>query len=179
MSQRFVTAIVASALTVTVAAPSVARAIGLRYNATNSTAIGFWLERRFDASTPYLFACPEASRPAIATAVNRGFLPAGDCPSGLAPLLKRIVARPTDTVALWQSGVLVNGVAESDAAVLAADSVGRPLPHVPFGFYHLASDQYWVMGDHSPASLDSRYFGPVTGNEIMASAEPVLTWEWR
>ncbi len=32
----------------------------------------------------------------------------------------------------------------------------------------LGSDEWWVEGDHAPSSTDSRHFGPVTGDELMA-----------
>ncbi len=43
-----------------------------------------------------------------------------------------------------------------------------------FGPYHLASDEYWMMGDNRDNSLDSRYFGPVKDWELKGT--PLLRY---
>jgi signal peptidase I len=49
------------------------------------------------------------------------------------------------------------------------------VPGGSIGERTLASDEYWVEGDHPTASTDSRSFGPVTREEIKAT---VLAVYW-
>lgn len=41
----------------------------------------------------------------------------------------------------------------------------RPLPKTQ---WHLAQDEYFLLGDNSPVSIDSRHWGPVRGKQILA-----------
>ena len=40
----------------------------------------------------------------------------------------------------------------------------------------LARNELFLLSDTNPASLDSRYFGPITASEVLGVARPLLTW---
>lgn len=108
---------------------------------------------------------------------ERGYLRRGDCPSGVMPVVKEIVAVPGDCVRVERSGLVVNGRELPGTALLLRDSEGRPLPHARLGERRLADDELWVVGRSSPRSWDSRYFGVVGAQQIRGTAAPWLTWE--
>lgn len=85
-------------------------------------------------------------------------------------VVKRIIARPHETIQLRDDGVYVNGRILHE-------------PYVPKGMYTysrrmedrvltLKSDQYFVMGDNRFLSLDSRWYGPVTRSELRGTLAP-------
>ena len=63
-----------------------------------------------------------------------------------------------------------------DSAVAARDSIGRPLPHVPWGSHQVAPGEVWLFGFNNVRSWDARYFGPVPLSEVRGALKPVLTW---
>jgi conjugative transfer signal peptidase TraF len=95
------------------------------------------------------------------------------CPHGYQPLLKPIVAMTGDVVELTPNVVLVNGRSHSHSATVNQDSQGRPLPHLPWGRYLLAPGEVWVLSTFSANSWDSRYFGPIRVESVIATAAPL------
>ena len=93
--------------------------------------------------------------------MQRGYLQAGSCPSGLRPLLKRLAGLPGDYI-------------EADALVIrSVDSQGRHMPSVlQSGF--IPSGMAFVLADHA-GSFDSRYFGFVP-LESLQRVQAVLTF---
>jgi signal peptidase I len=84
-------------------------------------------------------------------------------------VVKRIIARPNETIQLRDDGVYVNG---------------RLLPeaYVPKGAYtfsrrmgnrvlHLSADEYFVMGGNRLVSQDSRWYGPVRARDLLGALE--------
>jgi conjugative transfer signal peptidase TraF len=99
-----------------------------------------------------------------------------ECPSGSQPLLKPIAAVAGDVVELTAETVRINGTRMPDSATHAQDRRGRPLPHWPWGRYQLAPGELWVMSPYHPASWDSRYFGPIRAESVIATATPLWVW---
>jgi len=106
----------------------------------------------------------------------RGYLRKGDCPSGAEPVAKIVEALPGDILEVQPGWVSIDGQVFADSAVAARDSIGRPLPHVPWGRREVAPGEVWLFGFHNVRSWDARYFGPVPLSEVRAALKPVLTW---
>jgi signal peptidase I len=79
------------------------------------------------------------------------------------PLIKRVIGLPGDTVEIRDGEVYVNGEEIYEPYTYGkrtnCGTYCRPIA--------LGPDQYWVMGDNRPNSLDSRSFGPVSGAQIV------------
>ena len=106
----------------------------------------------------------------------RGYLRKGDCPGGIEPVAKIVEALPGDVLEVQPGWVSVDGQLFADSAVASRDSMGRPLPHVPWGRRQVAPGEVWLFGFHDVRSWDARYFGPVPLSEVRAPLKPVLTW---
>lgn len=144
---------------------------GLRYNPTPSVPRGLYRETDHPPGRGDLvFFCLDARTARLARA--RGYVRAArDCPADTAPLLKPIAALPGDLVKVSPAGVEVNGRLIPNTAPRTRDSAGRPLATAPGG--PVPRGTVWILSQHSPASFDSRYFGPVPVERILSTAEPV------
>jgi conjugative transfer signal peptidase TraF len=146
--------------------------VGLRINASPSLPPGLYVTSSGPAANLVEF-CP--AEPFASFAIMRRYRDAGVCRDGAAPLMKPIVARAGDVVALSPNGIAVNGRLLSNTAPRLADSQGRPLTPWPFGRYVVAPDTVWVASPHHPRSFDSRYFGPIPISSIRDRVRPLLT----
>lgn len=88
-------------------------------------------------------------------------------------LLKTIAAGPGDTVDATGDTLMINGKARGPIA--AYDGAGRTLPAWR-ECRRLGADEFFVFSDRVPNSFDSRYFGPVTRDQIAAVRRPLVTW---
>lgn len=147
--------------------PPTARVI---YNASDSVPMGWYRVTPLDASSvTQLDAIPVDSivltgLPAsVATlADQRGYLPLQ------VPLLKRVGAVAPQHVCVIGNIVRIDGVPV--ATVLPTDAQGRSLP----SWQHcrpLVDDELFLLSDTSPASFDSRYFGPVSREDVLGIAQ--------
>ena len=94
-----------------------------------------------------------------------GYLPRG------VPILKHVLALPSQTVCRFGSGVSIDAIAVGEAR--ERDSHGRALP-LWQGCRVLAKDEVFLM--NRPAdSFDGRYFGPLPAASIVGRAEPLWT----
>jgi conjugative transfer signal peptidase TraF len=106
----------------------------------------------------------------------RGYLQQGDCPSGAEPVAKIVEALPGDVLEVQPGWVSVDGQVFPDSAVAAHDSIGRLLPHVPWGKRQVAPGEVWLFGFHNVRSWYARYFGSVPLSGVRDILEPILTW---
>jgi len=97
---------------------------------------------------------------------RRGYVPRG------IPLLKPVAAGPGAYVCRLGADVMVGGV--SLATALRADRLGRALP-VWSGCHHLGQGEYFLLAAASPSSFDSRYFGPLSRDDLVGRAVPIWT----
>lgn len=75
--------------------------------------------------------------------------------------VKRVVATPGNLIEFEGSNVILNG-----------EILNEPYIKNPTTYYknsvHLAEDEYFVLGDNRDNSEDSRYFGAISKNSIVA-----------
>jgi conjugative transfer signal peptidase TraF len=143
---------------------------GLIVNTSSSVSVGFYRAspppaRLTRGALVLSCALPEI----LASGVRAGFVDAGLCPGGGAPLIKYAVGVGGDSISEDASGVRVDGQ-------LLAHS--RPL-RTPDGRVHwkhlrmrLGADVIWLYGSH-PLSWDSRYFGAVPAGSVRAQLAPL------
>jgi conjugative transfer signal peptidase TraF len=101
---------------------------------------------------------------AAVLAAQRGYLPSH------VPLLKRVGAVAPQHVCIVNGIVRIDGV--SVATVLHADRWGRPLSSWP-QCRPLAEGELFLLSITNPASVDSRYFGPVSVAAVIGVARPI------
>lgn len=108
-------------------------------------------------------------------ALARRYLTRGSCASGVEPLGKRVAAIAGDTVVVTVDGVLINGILRASTMPLRVDSHGRSLPQLVGEQWILRPGQLWLEATGHRRSFDSRYFGPLSINAVVAVARPLST----
>jgi len=87
---------------------------------------------------------------------------------------KRIVATPGDTIRIQPPHILIENKPLAEPAVftqLAFRNAGEMAS--PTNSVTLGEDQYFVLGDNSAMSLDSRYFGPIKRDAIVGRVSTI------
>ena len=95
-----------------------------------------------------------------------GYLPRG------APMLKRVLALPGQTVCRDRHAITVENIEMGEAR--ERDARGRPLP-IWRGCRVVAEGEIFLMNWRSADSLDGRYFGVLPTTAIVGRAEPLWT----
>jgi len=150
---------------------------GLRVNSTKSVMLGYyWTVDKPVEKGVYVLVCPP-DIPVFELAKQRGYLNAGFCPAAVERLIKKVAAVKGDTIQINQEGVQVNGQMLPFSKPIAFDAAGRPMPQLELNAYHLKENELLLMGDISPTSFDSRYFGLIDRAQIQGVVKPVWTWE--
>ncbi len=149
---------------------------GFRVNLTASLPKGLY---RLTDAVPkcgdLVTFCLEPSNPFCELARERGYLLAGSCPSGLQPLLKKLVGLPGDYVAVMPSGLMLNKHALPGTVRPERDLLGRDLlPSLLKGGF-IPGGMALVLSQEHPGSFDSRHFGLVPLASLQV-AEPVWLW---
>lgn len=112
---------------------------------------------------------------------------------GNTSLIRRIVGLPGETIQLKPPNVLVNGVTLTNPPVFLWMSHGTNgytgYTYVPLmtnlaeacssQVWRLGDEEYYVLGDNSLSSVDSRYFGAVNESSIRGKVIYVLSPSWR
>lgn len=88
-------------------------------------------------------------------------------------ILKPIAAAQGDWVDTSGGWLVING--ERLAPIENLDSNGDALP-IWRGNRRLRKGEYFVFSSHAWNSLDSRYFGPISEEQIIAVRKPLWTW---
>jgi len=97
-----------------------------------------------------------------------GYLPRG------VPLIKRVLALPQQIVCRHDLRITVDGI--EVGAARERDGRGRLLPAWE-GCRALRQNEIFLMNWDKPASLDSRYFGPLPVTAVAGRAVPLWTFE--
>jgi conjugative transfer signal peptidase TraF len=141
--------------------------VQLVYNPSDSVPRGWYRIMPADTLQVGSIVLARLPAPTSALAAQRGYLPAG------IPLLKRIAALAPTRVCVEGTSVRFGDVAE--ATVMRADAKGRPLSAWQ-QCRRLAHGELFLLSNTSPASFDSRYFGPIRASDVIGRAEPTWTW---
>jgi conjugative transfer signal peptidase TraF len=141
---------------------------GLRLNLTASLPVGLYLA---SGAAPVRGSIVLACLPPMVAefARERGYVPRGDeCPGGVIPVGKPVLAIGGDTVTVTPTALLVNSAPVPNSQPLAADRKGRRLPQLALGRYVVSPGEIWVLSSYSRLSFDSRYFGAVKVSQVRA-----------
>jgi signal peptidase I len=83
--------------------------------------------------------------------------------------IKRVIGLPGETVEATATGVKIynsehpNGFTLDESSYLESNLPPSPMQRT----VTLKADEYFVMGDNRPSSLDSRYFGPIKRSDVI------------
>jgi conjugative transfer signal peptidase TraF len=149
--------------------------LGFRFNLTKSLPLGVY---RVTSAPPARGSIAQVCLPPRVAefARGRGYLGPGKCPGRVRPLGKVVLAIRGDVVRLEPEGIRLNGEPVPDSRVVRRDSQGRTIAPHHWGTYRLGSGELWLFsGRHS--AYDSRYFGPVHEEHMVAVLQP--WWVWR
>ena len=165
---------VVTLLTTLAAATSVLSSIGERsvprfvWNVSDSVPIGLYrLRPAGKLAVTELVAVRPPERAAT-------FLADGNYLPRNVPMLKRVLALPSQTVCREHLTITVDGIAMGVAR--ERDTRGRPLP-VWQGCRVVADGEVFLMNWQSADSLDGRYFGLLPASAIIGKAVPLWTDE--
>lgn len=140
----------------------------LIWNVSESVPIGLYQVRPTGRLSVTKLVVAFPPDPLATFLAERRFLPRG------VPLIKRILALPGQTVCRNGLTITVDGINMGRAR--ERDHLGRPLPNWR-GCKIVANGDVFLMNWDEPASLDSRYFGPIPAAAIVGRAEPLWTYE--
>jgi signal peptidase I len=94
---------------------------------------------------------------------RRGDVVTFDLPDEETPLIKRVVALPGETVEVRDGQVFIDGELLEEPWITQLGGPGYPSTVLP-------PLHVFVLGDNRPSSRDSRYFGPVSLEQIIGRA---------
>jgi conjugative transfer signal peptidase TraF len=139
----------------------------LVWNGSESAPVGLYYVQPAGGlfMTTLVLAMPP--EPLASSLAQAGYLPLG------VPLLKRVLAVPGQLVCRHKLIISVDGV--DVGAAREHDSRGRVLP-AWHGCRTIADGEVFLMNWDEPASLDSRYFGPIPTSAIIGRADPLWTF---
>ena len=165
-----------AAVALAMAAPAALRHSALRFNYSDSVPVGLYRSQP-EPNAPFAGICLNSNT--LRSAFDAGLkLEAGECPDGHQPILKTIYrATPESPIVLASEGFTIAGAPMENTAPKAFSRAGKPLAHYAFGRY---TSGLWAISGYSRDSFDSRYFGPVSRENVRFYAKPLLVVQaWR
>jgi type IV secretory pathway protease TraF len=88
------------------------------------------------------------------------------------PILKQLAAGPGSFVCTTSGRLMIDG--GKDAPIFAQDRRGARLPHWS-GCRRLGGGEWFAYSGRAPNSFDSRYYGPLRTDQLIAIYRPVWT----
>ena len=144
----------------------------LRLNTTASMLRGIYLVSDGDLERGSLVeVCLDADFAGLA--LERGYLRAGRCESGVMPLVKSLVGLPGDEIALTPAGIEVNGIPLPNSQLRQFDTKSRPM-HSHLQSEVIPAGKAFVFSDHS-GGFDGRYFGLLNIHQLK-TVHPLFTF---
>ena len=89
-----------------------------------------------------------------------------------APLLKRVVGLPGDTISITQGQLFVNSVVQPEPYV-SENNTSHPLSR-RISTQVVPDEHIFVLGDNRDNSYDSRYWGPLPDSVLIGKAQYIL-----
>jgi conjugative transfer signal peptidase TraF len=152
----------------------VARATGLRLNTTASMPRGLYREvRGLPIRGALVAVCLPESIARLG--LERFYLGPGSCAGGAEPVLKQVAAIGGDLVEVTPSGVLIDGTLLDHSRPREGDRAGRALEPFAPAQHRLSWNEIWLHSPFEERSWDSRYYGPIPVESVLAVVEPVWT----
>lgn len=121
-----------------------------------------------------VLVCPPDD-PLFSEAKKRGLISGGLCKGGNGYLIKKVMAVHGDKVRIQQDAVLVNGLPVKNSAQKSFPL--RSLTPLKEKEFLLKQEEVFLMSDANPYSFDSRYFGPLSVQQIQTPLKPFLVWQ--
>ncbi|MBO9101899.1 MULTISPECIES: conjugative transfer signal peptidase TraF [unclassified Rhizobium] len=174
MSRRKAIVFVTIAASLVVALAGIAFVGGIRLNLTPSEPLGIWRIEPLSRAPlvgDLVFICTPPTPP-FQEAWQRGYLRRGLCAGGFAPLIKTVVALPSQHVAIGDI-VKIDGVVLDESRIRESDGQGRPI--IPYSGGIVPPGHVFLHSSFA-SSYDSRYFGPVPDSGLLGLARPILTF---
>jgi signal peptidase I len=82
-------------------------------------------------------------------------------------LIKRIVGLPNEEIVISNGKVLIKNEENPDGYYLEEDYLPENIETFGNIKETVGEDNYFILGDNRPNSLDSRYFGPILKGQIV------------
>lgn len=89
------------------------------------------------------------------------------------PYLKRVAGLPGETIGFRSGSLVVNGVVVTNPFSIARLRFDPPLRNGGEGDYRIPPNGYFVVGDNTANSFDSRFWGSVPRSNIIGRATKV------
>jgi len=134
----------------------------LLYNPSESAPVGWYRLRPKDTLENDDLVAAYAPETARRLAHERGYLPYNH------PLIKTIWAVPGAYICIHNTRVRVPN--RPDIYQLSQDGLGRDMPKLS-GCFTLKADEYFLISKDVQTGFDSRYFGPVTRENILGRVQ--------
>lgn len=143
----------------------------IRINLTSSVKQGIYLIKKPEEikKGDYIALC--LSENLSNEIYKRGYLKKGHaCHDKYESLLKKVVATPNDQMTIEKDFILINNH-KINLQIQKTDRNNQPIPKNKYE-KKFKLKGYWVIGDNSQNSFDSRYFGEISKKQIVYKAKP-------
>lgn len=146
---------------------------GYIFNPTSSAPIGIWkvTKTKDFKKGDYVLVCPPA-HPVLEDLVKRNALLKGRCDSNTVPFIKTVYGVAGDALDTHKDhGVFIEG--ELIPNTMPYDWPGLELTNGKI----IERGEFVALQTGHPASIDSRYFGPLKRKEVIGTMELVWRYE--